>query len=161
MKTTLTAIVVLMAIVPNLAVAGDPLHDAVIPHINPPVVINVDKPTINPPVVIDVGSPIINPPVVIDVGGSNGPYVHKVALGVLLACAVRGTPSEFPDDLVITNLGLKTVDAGSQLKWTTKSPKLHGVVTLTKALAPGQSVKLNGVLEGGLSPDTQCSVQVL
>jgi hypothetical protein len=153
MKTTLTAIVLLAALVPNLAVAGGIIKIDMTPTIDSHIDVFPDKPQITPP----LGGPLIEVP-----NQPNKPIIHKVVLAdVLLACAVRGTPSEFPDDLVITNLGLKTIDSGSQLKWTTKSPKLHGIVTLTQALAPGQSIKLNGVLEGGLSPDTQCRVQLL
>ncbi len=163
MKTvSLSAIALLVAFTPTLALADfhlpDPFHEPVI-HSDIPMI--PDKPVIysdidffpDQPSGPSNGSP----------SGPSGPSIvdAKVIGGGLAKCLVRGTPSEFPDDLVIVNVGVTTLGAGTEIKWTIKSQHLSGIVTLTKALDPGKSVKLNGVLAGGLEAETPCSAKVL
>jgi len=168
MKTvSLSAIALLVAFTPTLALADfqlpDPFHDPVI-HSDIPMV--PDKPVIHSDIDMFPNQP--SGPSNGGPGGPAGPsgpslgvIDAKVIGGDLAKCLVRGTPSEFPDDLVIVNAGVTTLSAGTEIKWTIKSSHLSGIVTLTKALGPGKSVKLNGVLAGGLEADTPCSAKVL
>jgi hypothetical protein len=84
---------------------------------------------------------------------------HKLV--VALECHVAGTPSEFPDDLRITNAGTVAVPVGTQIKWKTVSPRLSGAAVLTASLQAGKSVRIEGVLAGGLEAGTPCSVKAI
>jgi len=165
MKTvSLSVIALMVAFTPSLARADfhlpDPFHDPVI-HSDIPMI--PDKPVIHSD--IDVFPDQPSGPSNGGPAGPSGPSLGvidaKVIGGGLAKCLVRGTPSEFPDDLVIVNAGVTTLSAGTEIKWTIKSQHLSGIVTLTKALGPGKSVKLNGVLAGGLEAETPCSAKVL
>src|SRR5262249_49935051 len=150
---SLAVIALAVALTPSLALADFHLPDPFKPHIDKYIDITPDKPQIHsdidffPDQPSDAQGGPGNP------GNPGSPDYRvvdvKVVGGGLVACLVRGTPSEFPDDLVIVNKGLTTLGVGTAIKWTIKSSHLAGVATLTKALAPGQSVKLNGVLAGG------------
>ncbi len=92
----------------------------------------------------------------------------KVAIGggrhkllVALECTVAGTPSEFPDDLRITNAGAVAIPVGTQIKWKTQSPRLSGAAVLSASLEAGKSVRIEGVLAGGLEAGTPCTVKAI
>jgi hypothetical protein len=85
----------------------------------------------------------------------------KLNVNLSLSCAVAGTPVEFPDDILIANSGLIEIPVGTQIVWQTKAPNLQGTTILAKTLKPGKSVKLNGVLAGGLSPYTKCVIKAI
>lgn len=80
---------------------------------------------------------------------------------VTLDCAVAGTPAEFPDDLRITNAGPTTIPVGTQIKWRIKSPRLSGAAVLSAPLKAGKTVRIDGVLAGGLEAGTACSVKAI
>jgi hypothetical protein len=100
----------------------------------------------------------------VDMGGNGVPgkgkgakLSAKVKFGAILKCSVAGTPSEFPDDLRIANAGVVAIPAGTQFKW--KVQGASGIAALGQALQPGKSVKLNGVLDGGVEAGTVCSAK--
>lgn len=114
---------------------------------------------------IEIKRPKLDNPPIIDILGPDGEpldeeEVAKLNLGdVGLICAVAGTPSEFPDDILISNVGLVDVPKGARIGWHTEEPDLSGMTVLTKTLKAGRSIKLNGVLAGGLDPETVCLIK--
>jgi hypothetical protein len=105
---------------------------------------------------IDFGNSTPAPGTMLDYG-----KLAKLNEGFALTCAVSGTPSEFPDDVVIANAGLVTIPAGTQIAWQIKAPKLSGVAVLSKALKAGKIVRLNGVLAGGVEAGTNCAIRAI
>jgi hypothetical protein len=105
---------------------------------------------------IDFGSSTPAPGTMVDYG-----KLAKLNENFALTCAVSGTPSEFPDDVVIANAGLVTIPAGTQIAWQIKTPKLAGVAVLSKALKSGKVVRLDGVLAGGVEPGTTCAIKAV
>ena len=77
---------------------------------------------------------------------------------VILACKVQGTPSEFPNDLVVKNKGKETVKAGMFLFWSVKGRK--GEFKLQKDLKSGDFVMINDVLGGGMEAGLECRVEL-
>lgn len=86
-------------------------------------------------------------------------FSAKVKIGTILKCTVAGTPSEFPDDLRIANAGVVAIPAGTQVKW--KAQGNSGIAALTQSLQPGKTLKLDGVLPGGVEAGTACSAKAL
>lgn len=80
-------------------------------------------------------------------------------LGPVLTCSVSGTPAEFPDDLMVANAGLVMIQAGTPLAWKAAGEK--GAVMLTRALAPGKSVKLENVLGAGVEAGSACTARAI
>jgi hypothetical protein len=91
-------------------------------------------------------------------GLNSYPEVAKLNIGLRLNCAVAGTPVEFPDDLVIANAGLIELAAGTQIQWQVAAAGQSGIAVLAKTLRPGKSLKLNGVLAGGVQIGTPCAI---
>lgn len=114
---------------------------------------------------VDIKRPKLDNPPVIDIFGPDGEpltdeQIAKLNLGGIgLVCAVAGTPSEFPDDILISNVGLVDVPLGARIGWQTVEPNISGMTVLGKTLKPGKSIKLNGVLAGGLAPETECLIK--
>jgi hypothetical protein len=81
------------------------------------------------------------------------------ALDVAIACKVAGTPTEFPDDLVLTNYG-QPLAAGTTIKWKVKSAG-HGHIQLAKDLPTGGSAKASGVLAGGVEAGKPCTAKLV
>jgi hypothetical protein len=79
---------------------------------------------------------------------------HRVA-----TCEVAGTPSEFPDDIWITNRGLVTLGAGTKVRWGVDGYAYKGTHTLVADLKPGQGVHLNNVLGNGVEAGRPCTAQ--
>jgi hypothetical protein len=94
-------------------------------------------------------------------GGSTKVAVGTGPIALNLDCAVAGTPAEFPDDLRITNAGSTTIPVGTQIKWRIKSPRLSGAAVLSAPLKAGKTVRIDGVLAGGLEAGTPCSVKII
>jgi hypothetical protein len=186
MKTLVALTVVVLALAPSFALAdgllarslsavhsdpihdaidhpangGDPIHDAIKPVIHSDINM-LEKPVIHSDINL-LAKPTIHSTV--NLLGTKKAVVVKTksVIGAgLLACSVKGTPSEFPDDLVITNMGLTTIQAGAQFKWSVKAPKLSGYGTISRHIDPGQSIRLNSVLPGGLEAGTPCTAKLL
>jgi hypothetical protein len=167
MKTILSAVAVLAALSPSLALAGNII-------ISEPLTDSIGGSEISPSGnVTDAlgdavnGSPVYSDPLndtVLELLDDNGNDVRRganVRVGAVLKCVVMGTPSEFPDDLRIRNAGLSTLPVGSDLKWKVASAGEAGYVTLSRALRPGETLRLNGVLDGGVEAGAACSAKVL
>src|SRR5687768_4288191 len=112
MKTTISAVAVLLALVPSLAVANN-ISDAIGDAINgspsaSPSVNDAIGDAINGPQ-IDHSAPFNDSLVDAIVGASPGTHDMQrgasIHIGAVLKCFVMGTPSEFPDDLRIRNAG--------------------------------------------------------
>jgi hypothetical protein len=80
-------------------------------------------------------------------------------LDLAIACKVAGTPTEFPDDLVLTNYG-QPLAAGTTIKWMVKSAG-HGHVQLAADLPTGGSAKASGVLAGGVEAGKPCTAKII
>jgi hypothetical protein len=167
MKSTLSAIAVLVALVPSLALAGNVI-------ISDPLIETISEPQVNPSDnVSDAlgdavnGGPVYSDPLndaVLELLDDNGDNVRRgasVRVGAVLKCVVKGTPSEYPDDLRIRNAGLSTLPAGSEVKWKVASAGEAGYVTLSRALRPGATLRVNGALDDGVEAGTACSAKVL
>jgi len=85
----------------------------------------------------------------------------KLNLSKVVGCSVAGTPSEFPDDIVIMNKGLGTIAAGTKVVWSVPSAGKSGNYTLASALNPGKGVAVAGVLPGGVEAGKACSAKAL
>jgi hypothetical protein len=79
----------------------------------------------------------------------------------VVACVVAGTPSEFPDDIFITNKGAVTVAAGTMVHWSVPFAGKQGNFALPAALASGKSVFVSGVLPGGVEAGQACKAAVI
>jgi acyl-CoA reductase-like NAD-dependent aldehyde dehydrogenase len=88
-------------------------------------------------------------------------YIKKLNLSKVVGCSVAGTPSEFPDDIVIMNKGLGTIAAGTHIVWSVPSAAKSGNYTLASALAPGQGVAVAGVLPGGVEAGKACKAKAV
>jgi hypothetical protein len=83
-------------------------------------------------------------------------------LAKVAVCQVAGTPSEFPDDIWITNKGVGKLAAGTQVKWSIPGYSSYkGTYTLVAQLNPGQGVKLSGVLPSGVEAGHACKAKAL
>jgi hypothetical protein len=85
----------------------------------------------------------------------------QVRMKYSLACRAQGTPSEFPDDIVVINNGPGTVPSGSKIHWTMASPAHSGDYTLTAALAATKGTFIDGVLPGGVEAGKPCTAKVM
>lgn len=101
--------------------------------------------------------------------GGNGVQiqVQQVDKGILqlkkvAGCDVAGTPSEFPDDIWLTNKGVGKLVAGTKIKWSVQGySNFKGTHTLVADLAPGKGVHLSGVLGGGVEAGHACTATAL
>ncbi len=99
----------------------------------------------------------------IQINQTNGQLNPEILqLAKIAACQVAGTPSEFPDDIWLVNKGAGKLVAGTKIKWSVNGySSLKGTHTLVAALDPGQGIKLNGVLGGGVEAGHPCSAKAL
>jgi hypothetical protein len=72
-------------------------------------------------------------------------------------CVVQGTPTEFPDDIVITNKGAGTIAKGKVFHWTIPNTSRQGDWVLTQDLLGGKSVLASGVVGGGHPAGAKCT----
>jgi len=87
---------------------------------------------------------------------------NRLQLAKVAGCTVAGTPVEFPDDIWIMNKGLGKLVAGTKVKWSIPGySSFAGTHTLVADLNPGQGVKLNGVLGGGVEAGHTCAAKAL
>lgn len=88
---------------------------------------------------------------------SNVTVVAK--LGPVLKCTVAGTPSEFSNDLLVANIGLDPLPVGTKVAWKADGQK--GSTHLSKALAPGKSIRLSNVLASGAEAGSVCTAKAI
>lgn len=91
---------------------------------------------------------------------SKVPRVISTTKPVALAqfdCIVQGSPSEFPDDIMITNKGATTVPKGKTFHWTIPNTSRQGDWVLTSDLLAGKSVFASGVVGGGHPAGAKCT----
>jgi hypothetical protein len=93
---------------------------------------------------------------------THGPIANPGPMGInVLSCQVAGTPSEFPDDLWVTNNGGSTLATGTQISWRVPSMNRQGTASLPSSLAPHQSVQLSGILAGGVEAGRSCTASLV
>jgi hypothetical protein len=157
MKTALITLAIVAALAPSFAMAGSPID--VTRRVGPihpanPVADSLSHAHYDMP---QLHSKAIDK-VVLGKGKSAG--INVVAkLGPTLKCTVTGTPSEFPNDLLVANTGLVIVPAGTRLSWTAAGEK--GSMVLHNALVPGQKIRLSNVLDGGSEAGSTCKAKAI
>ena len=95
---------------------------------------------------------------------NTGPVIvnpNYLALIFRIDCVVRGTPTEFPNDIRLTNAGAATIPAGHKVRWVINAPHYEGIYTFGAALATGKNVFLNNVIPGGVAAGTPCTLFVV
>jgi hypothetical protein len=157
MKTTILALALVATIAPTLAIAGSPID--VTRRIGPfdpanPIADSLNGAAYDMP---QLHSDAIDDAVL---GKTNGSSIDVVAkVGASLKCTVTGTPSEFPNDLLVANTGLVMIPAGTRLSWKAAAEK--GTVELDKALVPGKSLRLRNVLDSGIEAGSACTARAI
>jgi hypothetical protein len=91
---------------------------------------------------------------------AQAPVATQPAPIVKFACVVQGTPVEFPDDIYITNKGTTTAVKGTKLHWEIPNTGRMGDYTLAADLPAGSGVMVSGVVGGGFTAGTQCTITV-
>lgn len=94
---------------------------------------------------------------------ASAPYAYAPAapaaapadLKLSFGCEVAGTPVEYPDDIRITNPYSFAIGAGVKVAYA--APYGHSGEVLLPAMAPGQSIYVDGAVEGGLAPGVSCT----
>jgi hypothetical protein len=102
--------------------------------------------------------------------GNGGIQVNQVDInkGVLqlakiASCDVAGSPSEFPNDIWLTNKGAGVLNAGTKVQWSIPGygNTYKGTYTLVAALNPGKGVHLLNVLPNGVEAGHDCKAKAL
>ena len=78
-----------------------------------------------------------------------------------LSCVHQGTPVEFPDDIVITNITGPTLKKGTYIKWVSYAGTYQGVVKLDKDLSKGKFIFVPNAFPGGIEAGRKCKAQVI
>lgn len=73
-----------------------------------------------------------------------------------LNCFIGGTPIEFPDDVVLANVGVSTIQPGTKVHWSIQN--YQGNYTFNAPLTPNHVVLISGVVAAYLGAGTPCSV---
>jgi len=86
-----------------------------------------------------------------------------IQLAKVASCDVAGSPSEFPNDIWVTNKGAGKLDAGTKVQWAIPGygNTYKGSYTLVAALSPGQGVHLLNVLPGGVEAGHDCNAKAI
>lgn len=84
-------------------------------------------------------------------------------LAKVASCDVAGSPSEFPNDIWVTNKGAGKLDAGTKVQWSIPGygNTYKGTYTLVAALNPGQGVHLLNVLPNGVEAGHDCKAKAI
>ncbi len=102
--------------------------------------------------------------------GNGGIQVNKadinkgvLQLAKIAGCDVAGSPSEFPNDIWVTNKGAGKLVAGTKVQWSIPGygNTYKGTHTLVAALNPGQGVHLLNVLPNGVEAGHDCKAKAL
>jgi len=80
---------------------------------------------------------------------------------IKLGCVHEGTPVDFPDDIVITNITGPTLKKGTYIKWESYHGTYQGVVKLDKDLSKGKSIFVPNAFPGGIEAGRKCKAQVI
>ncbi|MFA6955635.1 MAG: hypothetical protein WC538_07175 [Thermoanaerobaculia bacterium] len=75
-------------------------------------------------------------------------------------CVVQGSPTEFPDDVLITNKLTTTVAKGKTIHWSIPNTTRQGDYVLTEDLLGGKSVFVSGAVPGGMSAGVKCDAKL-
>lgn len=75
-------------------------------------------------------------------------------------CVVQGSPTEFPDDIHLTNAGNVKLDKGTKISWAVPNTTRKGTYTLAADVAPGSGVFMSGVLGGGHPAGVVCTCSI-
>lgn len=86
---------------------------------------------------------------------------NRIVVPFSLTCRAQGTPTEFPDDIVIINSGAIPIVAGTTIAWKMTTPARQGSTVLAVTLEPGKSVFLSGAIGMGVGAGTPCSARVI
>lgn len=84
-------------------------------------------------------------------------------LAKIASCDVAGSPSEFPNDIWVTNKGAGVLNAGTKVQWSIPGygNTYKGTYTLVAALNPGKGVHLLNVLPNGVEAGHDCKAKAL
>lgn len=84
-------------------------------------------------------------------------------LAKIASCDVAGSPSEFPNDIWLTNKGAGVLNAGTKVQWSIPGygNTYKGTYTLVAALNPGKGVHLLNVLPNGVEAGHDCKAKAL
>ena len=84
-------------------------------------------------------------------------------LAKVASCDVAGSPSEFPNDIRVTNEGAGKLVAGTKVKWSIPGygNTYKGTYTLVATLNPGQGVHLLNVLPNGVEAGHDCKAKAI
>ena len=95
----------------------------------------------------------------------DGVEINKgvLQLAKVASCDVAGSPSEFPNDIWVTNKGAGKLDAGTKVQWSIPGygSTYKGTYTLVAALNPGQGVHLLNVLPNGVEAGHDCKAKAI
>lgn len=78
-------------------------------------------------------------------------FPDKVQHSTILECRVKD------DNFWIMNFGNGNLDSGLQISWRSPTTNDEGVILLPKMLAPGDEVKLAGILSGDANAGAPCT----
>jgi hypothetical protein len=73
-----------------------------------------------------------------------------------LNCFIGGTPVEFPDDVVLANVGVSTIQPGTKVHWSIQN--YQGDYTFSAPLTPNHVVSISGAVGAHLGAGTPCNV---
>ena len=84
-------------------------------------------------------------------------------LAKIASCDVAGSPSEFPNDIWLTNKGAGVLNAGTKVQWSIPGygNTYKGTYTRVAALNPGKGVHLLNVLPNGVEAGHDCKAKAL
>jgi hypothetical protein len=82
-------------------------------------------------------------------------------LAMVASCDVSGSPSEFPNDIFLTNKGAGQLSAGTKIQWSVPGygSGYSGTYVLVAALNPGKGVFLSNVLPNGVEAGHDCKAK--
>ena len=86
------------------------------------------------------------------------PKISTLQISYSVGCVVRGTPVEFPNDIVLSNEGAFTIPVGLKVDWVVPPGAYKGSYTFAAALKPGENVMLANAMSGEAGAETPCTV---
>jgi hypothetical protein len=92
--------------------------------------------------------------------GNSNSGVSAAPRVIKLACIVGGTPSEFPNDIWMTNTTSATMLKGTVLSFTIPSVGVKGSFLLPSNVPAGQQVRIADIF-GGAEAGSPCSIKLV
>jgi hypothetical protein len=90
----------------------------------------------------------------------NGPVMLNPGFTAIYAlklnCTIGGTPIEFPDDVVLANVGVSTIPAGTKVHWSIQN--FAGDYLFSAPLTPNHVVYISNAVGAYLGAGTPCNV---